>query len=89
MTARCPPMPPLKYERGPCHACGAVTEKDAETKCRPSSDETGERWCGADFDKDGFAVGPTTESLQEQETWIGIHYDCFEGCVAAPVVTSG
>jgi hypothetical protein len=75
-------MPPLRYERTPCHACGAATEAEAETKCRPSSDETGESWCGTDFDAEGYAVSPTTESLQAQDAWIGIHYDCFEECVA-------
>jgi hypothetical protein len=81
---KCEPMPELKYHREPCHFCGAVNELEAETKCRPTSDETGERYCGADFDKEGFAVAPTQDSLAAQNAWIDIHYDCFEGCVAVP-----
>ena len=79
---KCPPMPELQYRREPCHLCGAATEKEAATKCRPRSDETGERYCGADFDADGFAISATVESLAAMDTWIDVHHDCFETCTA-------
>ena len=66
-------MPPLVYQREPCHLCGAVDRKDAETKCRPDA------WCGTDFDKDGYAVAPTAESLQAQYAWMSIHYRLCRG----------
>lgn len=74
-------MPELRYERAPCHMCGAVTEKEAETKCKPSTDPTSEWFCGSDFDSEGYSVQPTTESLQVQDAWINLHHDCFEECL--------
>lgn len=81
--SECGSMPELKYQRAACHFCGAVTELEAETKCKPTTDETGERYCGSDFDAEGFSVTPTQESLAAQNAWIDIHYDCFDGCVAS------
>jgi hypothetical protein len=89
-TLRCPPMPELKYVREPCHMCGAVTEGEAEMKCRPSTDQTGERYCGCDtFDADGYALGPTLESMAAQESWYKSHHSCSETCsVSSPVENS-
>jgi hypothetical protein len=82
MTLLCPPRPELKYQREPCHKCGAVTEVDAETMCKPESDETGERWCGSDF-HEGYAVAPTQESLLAECAWYDAHYACdADGCAA-------
>lgn len=78
----CPPLPALQFVREPCHLCGAADETEAETKCRPSTDQTGEYYCGCDFDDDGFAITPTPETLAAQDAWYGTHYDCFNGCCA-------
>jgi len=86
-TLRCPPMPELKYVREPCHMCGAVTEGEAEMKCRPSTDQTGERYCGCDtFDADGYALGPTLESMAAQESWYKSHHSCSETCSVSSIV---
>jgi hypothetical protein len=82
-------MPPLKYERMACHACGAETESQAEKTCHPSSDETGEVSCGMEFDDGGYALGPTIESIREQDAWIDIHHDCGIVCRAAPALGQG
>lgn len=37
--------PPAEWIKGPCPDCGAVTLKEAETRCRPQSDQTGEVFC--------------------------------------------
>ncbi len=79
---KCPPIPELKFTREPCHRCGAADMDEAETKCRPHTDQTGEYWCGAEFDDDGYAIAPTAESLAAQDQWYGAHYDCFRFCVA-------
>jgi hypothetical protein len=79
---KCPPIPALQFVREPCHFCGAANEIEAGTKCRPSTDETGERYCGTDFDDEGFSIAPTKESLALQDDWYGTHYDCFRFCVA-------
>jgi nitrous oxide reductase accessory protein NosL len=87
--AKCPPMPSLVYGREPCHMCGATTEDDAGDKCEPChSDQTGEQWCGTDFDKDGFAIAPTAASLSAMDAWIDVHHDCFEGCTASTNITT-
>lgn len=49
-------------KRSACPKCGAKNEKQAETKCRPSQDETGEYSCpGSDgmVDAQGWFLGPT------------------------------
>jgi len=82
---KCPPPPALKLKREACHLCGARNLSEAETKCRPSSDETGERFCGCDtFDDAGFALGPTIESMVEQERWYREHAQCFGECSFTP-----
>lgn len=81
--AKCPPMPDLKYHREACWKCGAVTEIDAETMCKPSTDQTGERYCGSDF-HEGFAVAPTSESVLAMDAWIDIHHNCDDECQARP-----
>jgi hypothetical protein len=85
-TVRCPPIPELKYVREPCHMCGAVTEGEAETKCKPKSDQTGERYCGCDtFDAEGYALGPTLESMAAQESWYKAHHSCNETCSVSSI----
>lgn len=55
--------PALVYVPTPCPQCGAVTEKDAETMCKQTCDETGEYSCEGEF-QDGISVQPTPESLK-------------------------
>jgi|JI10StandDraft_1071094.scaffolds.fasta_scaffold151030_9 hypothetical protein len=60
----------IEYETAPCPRCGATSEKMAETKCRPTSDQTGEYECPGEFDKDGVSVQPTAASLAAMDAWI-------------------
>lgn len=80
---KCPPKPELQHLRQCRCICTAVTAKDAETMCRPSSDETWGRFCGAEFDKEGYAVAPTIRSMEAQDAWIAAHFYCGDECVAA------
>lgn len=64
------PMPSLVYTLAPCPGCGAVREEEAETKCRPSTDQTGERNCPGEFDRDGNSIQPSKESLDAFDRWI-------------------
>lgn len=68
MTLRLP-MPLVQYAPAPCPKCGAVREEEAETKCKPQSDETGERYCPGEFDRDGNSVQPTPESIAAIDAW--------------------
>jgi hypothetical protein len=79
---KCPPKPELHYQRQICCVCAAVTKKDAETMCRPSDENWGSS-CGAEFDKEGYAVAPTIKSLEAQDAWIVAHLYCGDECVAA------
>jgi hypothetical protein len=47
----------------PCPECGAIDMDEANEKCRPRTDETGERLCGGEFNDDGVSVQPSPESL--------------------------
>lgn len=67
--------PPLKYERAPCPTCGATTEDEAGTMCRPGSDQTGEVFCAGEFDGQGFSIKPTAASLAEFDAWIDRNAD--------------
>src|SRR5262245_20749678 len=82
--ATCPPVPSLRFERAPCCTCGAASETEAETKCRPTSDESGEKHCGTDFDGSGFAITATAASLDVMDAWIDSHHDCGRECIAPP-----
>jgi hypothetical protein len=42
---------------------------EADSKCRPQSDQTGERWCSGEFNEHGMSVVPTPESLAEIDRW--------------------
>jgi hypothetical protein len=42
----------------PCPECGAIDMDEANEKCRPRTDETGERLCGGEFNDDGVSVRP-------------------------------
>lgn len=59
----------LVFVPTPCPSCGAKTEKEAETMCRPTSDETGERSCNGDFNAEGISVQATPESIAELDRW--------------------
>lgn len=60
----------LEFERRPCPDCGAETDVEAETKCRPSRDATDEWVCAAEkTDAEGFFIFPTAESLARYCDW--------------------
>ncbi len=62
-----------EYERAPCAWCGAVSVDDAETKCRPVRDETGEGKCPAkNEDEAGFFTRPTAASLAALDAAIDV-----------------
>lgn len=63
------PMPAMTYKRGPCIKCGARTEKQAETKCRPTQDMTGEWSCPGEFDDKGWSKVPSPESIKAIDDW--------------------
>ncbi len=52
-----------------CPQCGAKDMDEADRLCRPSTDQTGERSCGGEFNEDGISVQPTPESLAELDRW--------------------
>lgn len=54
----------------PCPGCGAKNEAEANTMCRPSSDQTGEHSCRGNFNDAGISVQPTKESLAAMDAWI-------------------
>ena len=63
--------PSLEFERRACSRCGATNVTEAETKCRPSSDETGEWFCpaGDNEDAEGYFLRLTEASLAELDAW--------------------
>lgn len=63
------PMPSPIFAPAPCPQCGAVDMDQANDLCRPSTDETGERYCGGEFNDDGVSVQPTAESLAAIDLW--------------------
>lgn len=65
-------MPRLVWIPAPCPKCGAKTEAEAEIRCRPSTDWTGERYCDGEFE-DGVSVQPTAESLAALDDWFVAH----------------
>lgn len=62
-------MPQVRYTNGPCSGCGARDMDEADGLCRPTSDETGERYCSGRFNEHGMSEIPTPESLAEIEAW--------------------
>lgn len=61
--------PDLKFERLRCVQCGALNEKEAETRCTQTQDISGEYTCQGEFDEEGYSVQPTAASLREHEDW--------------------
>lgn len=49
-------------------AIGALTELEAEEKCKPSSDQTGEVSCAGQFEH-GFSIVVTAASLKALDDW--------------------
>ena len=60
----------LVFVPTPCPRCGARNEKEAETMCRPNTDQAGERSCVGEFNEAGIAVQPTPESVAAMDAWI-------------------
>jgi hypothetical protein len=78
MTQRSP-MPEVLWEPAPCAQCGAVDMDDANAKCRPSTDDTGERYCAGEFNDDGISVQPTAASLVILNAWCAANADRSDG----------
>lgn len=63
------PMPSLEFKHAPCVKCGARTERQAETKCKPVQDMSGEYECPGEFDKQGKSIVPTELSIRRLDAW--------------------
>lgn len=63
------PCPEVKMGIGPCPDCGATTEKDAETMCKPRVAPDGEWFCAGVFDARGNSMVETPESLRALDEW--------------------
>jgi len=69
-------MPPLDFVPMPCVRCGAETEEDAATLCRPDGDD-----CPGEFE-DGISVLPAIPSMARLNAWFEAHHECVPGrCV--------
>lgn len=66
------PAPKVEMAPAPCPDCGARTEVDAETMCRPRSDQDGEMYCNGMF-VGGASMQETSESLQALNEWCDRH----------------
>lgn len=66
------PAPKIEMAPAPCSCCGARDEAEAETMCRPSSDQDGEFFCDGMFEG-GISVRETPESLRALNEWCDRH----------------
>lgn len=66
------PNPGILYAPAPCPTCGARTEAEAETMCRPTQDFGGDWSCAAGdrADAEGRLTQPTKESLDAFDAWL-------------------
>lgn len=69
--------PEIIYQAGPCPVCAAHNAAEAEGRCKPSSDETGEYFCPTSDGSDWFKEGPggaflfaTPASIAAQDAWL-------------------
>lgn len=65
--------PSDEYERAPCERCGAATLDEAETRCQPWSDQSGEYYCAVpedDVDGEGFLLRPTSLFYERMNAWV-------------------
>jgi hypothetical protein len=61
--------PRPQYERAPCEKCGATTERQAETLCRPVQDISGDYECPGKFNARGQSIRQTADSVKQQSAW--------------------
>jgi hypothetical protein len=63
--------PKAEYRRAACPRCGARTERQAETICRPDRDITDEYTCpaGEKTDAQGFFIQETPASINLWVDW--------------------
>lgn len=64
------PMPSMEFKRGPCVKCGARTERQAETRCKPTQEIDGDYHCPGDFNEAGWSIVPTKAGLDRLDAWI-------------------
>lgn len=63
----------LWWKRGPCSDCGAHTIFEAETKCRPHQDQSGEYYCAqpdGHEDAEGYFVQETDHAIAVRDAWV-------------------
>ena len=75
------PMPEMQFEEVPCSKCGAITEKQAETTCRPRQDITGEYVCPGEF-QNGRSVRPTAAGIAALDAWCTREMELMEAAHA-------
>lgn len=61
--------PALKFKEAPCILCGARTERQAETRCKPSLGIDDEYTCPGEFNARGYSHVPTPESMKWLDDW--------------------
>ncbi|MDP3869201.1 hypothetical protein [Phenylobacterium sp.] len=61
------------WARGACPQCGAHTEEEAETLCRPSQTQDGEYVCAQpdeQSDAEGYLLQETPFAVAERDAWV-------------------
>lgn len=59
-----------EMERAACPRCGARTEDEASTLCKPDTGPWGDYDCPGDqSDDDGFILQPTAAALKRLDDW--------------------
>ena len=68
-----PPNPARELKRSPCPRCGARTLNQAETRCRPQQDITGDYVCPSgderDVDSNGYFRVETASFIEKMNAW--------------------
>jgi hypothetical protein len=68
------PCPAVVLAPAPCPRCGATTDREAETLCKPTLEACDEWTCpGESSDEEGRLVQPTPESLAAIDAWVDRH----------------
>jgi hypothetical protein len=64
--------PALDFVRRPCPKCGSRTERQAESRCRPTQGYDGDYHCpGGEDWRNGWRVEPTARSIKRLDDYYG------------------
>lgn len=75
MSALKPPA--TEYEHRPCAVCGALTDADAETMCKQSSDQSGEYWCNGGAEEVSYPDGRLRFETAASLAALDAYYDAL------------